>query len=307
MRHAFIRTLVELALDDPSIVLLTGDLGYTVVEPFVEQFPERFFNVGVAEQNMLAVATGLAACGFTPYAYSIATFASMRGYEFFRNGPVLHDLPVRLVGVGGGLDYGHNGSTHYALEDIAIMRVQPGLTVVAPADPAQTQSAVLATAAVPGPVYLRLGKSTRPIPELDGRFTLGRAELLGNGTDVAIVTCGGITAEAVIAAELLADAAVGATVAVVASVAPAPIDDLAELFEQVHMVVTLESHQVTGGLGSLVSEVVAERGIGCRVLRRGMTTLPSGATGGPEYLHDLHRLSGRHVADAVLAALDLKR
>ncbi|MDQ6797961.1 MAG: 1-deoxy-D-xylulose-5-phosphate synthase [Actinomycetota bacterium] len=307
MRHAFIQTLVDLALDDPSIVLLTGDLGYTVVEPFVEQFPERFFNVGVAEQNMLAVATGLASCGLTPYAYSIATFASMRGYEFFRNGPVLHDLPVRLVGVGGGLDYGHNGSTHYALEDIGIMRIQPGLTVVAPADPAQTRSAVLATAAVPGPVYLRLGKGIGTIPELGGRFTLGRAELLGKGDDVAIVTCGGITTEAIVAAELLAESAVDATVAVVASIAPPPVDDLVDLLGRVHMCVTLESHQVTGGLGSLVSEVVAEHGLGCRVLRRGMTSLPSGATGGPEYLHDLHRLSGCHVADVVLAALDLRR
>jgi len=219
---------------------------------------------------------------------------------------VLHNLPVRLVGVGGGLDYGHNGSTHYALEDIGIMRIQPGLTVVAPADPAQARSAVLATAEVPGPVYLRLGKGVRPIPELGGRFRLGRAELLGEGTDVAIITYGGISAEAVAAAELLATSAVGATVAVVASIAPPPVDDLVGLLGRVRMAVTLESHQITGGLGSLVSEVVAENGLDCRVVRRGMTSLPSGGTGGPEYLHDLHGLSHRHVADTVLAALDLK-
>ena len=119
-----------------SIVLLTGDLGFTVVEPFAERFPVRFFNVGVAEQNMLGVATGLAEAGFVPFVYSIATFATLRSYEFVRNGPVLHHLPVRVVGVGGGLEYGMNGVTHYALEDIAIMRTQPGMTVLAPADAA---------------------------------------------------------------------------------------------------------------------------------------------------------------------------
>ncbi len=126
MRATFVRTLMELAEEDERIVLLTGDLGFTVVEPFAERFPGRFFNVGVAEQNMLGVATGLAEAGYVPFAYSIATFATLRSYEFVRNGPVLHRLPVRVVGVGGGLEYGMNGLTHYALEDIALMRAQPG-------------------------------------------------------------------------------------------------------------------------------------------------------------------------------------
>ncbi len=307
MRQAFVEALAELATDDPSIVLLTGDLGYTVVEPFVERFPDRFFNMGVAEQNMLAVATGLAASGCTPYAYSIATFASMRGYEFFRNGPVLHELPVRLVGVGGGLDYGHNGATHYALEDVGIMRLQPGLAVVAPADPAQARSAVLATADLPGPMYLRLGKSVDAVPGLNGRFRLGRVERLGEGRDVAIVTYGGITDEAVAAAELLGKQGVAASVIVTASLAPPPVDDLADLLSEVHMAVTLEAHYAVGGVGSLVSEIVAELGLGCRVLRCGMTSLPAGPTGERQYLLDQHLLSGRHVADTVLAALDLSR
>src|SRR5262245_38555337 len=109
MRRAFVTTLTELAARDPRILLLTGDLGYLALEPFVERFPGRFFNVGVAEQNMIAVATGLAEAGFLPFVYSIAPFAALRPYEFIRNGPVLHQLPVRVVGVGAGFDYGHNG------------------------------------------------------------------------------------------------------------------------------------------------------------------------------------------------------
>src|SRR5215210_8318805 len=175
MRAAFAQTLTELAGQDPRVLLLTGDLGYMALEPFAEAHPERFFNAGVAEQNMVGVATGLAEAGFVPFCYSIATFATLRPYEFIRNGPLLHDLPVRIVGVGGGFDYGPNGVTHYALEDVAVMRVQPDLTVMCPADAEQARAAVLATAELRGPVYLRLGKGGDLVPGLDGRFRLGRA------------------------------------------------------------------------------------------------------------------------------------
>ena len=204
MRATFIRTLVELAEEDERIVLLTGDLGFTVVEPFAERFPDRFFNVGVAEQNMLGVATGLAEAGFVPFAYSIATFATLRSYEFVRNGPVLHHLPVRIVGVGGGLEYGMNGLTHYALEDIAVMRTQPGMTVLAPADFQQARTALTETRAISGPIYFRLGKNeTETVPDLGGRLRLDGVEQIGDGRDVAIVTTGSIAREAAAAVELL--------------------------------------------------------------------------------------------------------
>lgn len=307
MRGAFVQALTALAESDDSVVLLTGDLGYTVLEPFAERFPDRFFNVGVAEQNMVGLATGMAASGFRPYLYSIATFASMRPYEFFRNGPVLHELPVHLVGVGGGLDYGHNGVTHFALEDVGVMRLQPGLAVVAPADASQTARAVATTSGLPGPVYLRLGKGGNPVDGLDGRFRLGRLELLGTGADVAILTYGAITSEALSAAEILMNQGVATTVAVAACLAPAPSDDIAELLGGVRLAVTLEAHYAVGGLGSLVAETAAGRGLSCRVVRCGVTTLPTGATGDPAYLYERHHLTGRHVAGAVMEALDLIR
>src|SRR5262249_54938339 len=148
--------------------LLTADLGYAALEPFGQEFPNRFFNVGVAEQNMLGLATGLAEAGFVPFAYSIATFASMRAYEFLRNGPALHLLPVRLIGMGAGLHYGHTGMSHYALEDVALMRVQPSVTIVAPADADQARAALRATADLPNPVYFRLCKQSSPVPGLEG-------------------------------------------------------------------------------------------------------------------------------------------
>ncbi len=139
------------------------------------------------------MATGLAEAGFTPYVYSISTFASMRPYEFIRNGPVLHGLPVRIVGIGEGVDYGHNGMTHYALEDVALMRAQPGHALVAPADsPGRSPPSLRAVQELPGPAYLRLSKQSVTVPGLDDRFELGRAEQLAEGEDVAIVALGGM-------------------------------------------------------------------------------------------------------------------
>lgn len=305
MRSAFALALLDLAAVDERVALLTGDLGFAVLEPFAERFPDRFWNAGVAEQNMVGMATGLAEAGYTPYVYSIATFASMRGYEFVRNGPILHDLPVRVVGVGGGMDYGHNGVTHYALEDVGIMRVQPGISIVAPADPEQTRAALPAVQALPGPVYLRLGKESAAVPGLDGRFALGRAERIGEGRDVAIVALGGMASTAVETAEWLAAEGVEAFVVVVSSLNPAPVDDLAEILGDVRLAVSAEAHYVNGALGSLVAETIAERGLGCRLVRAGLRAMPVGATGSRPHLYERHGLSPARLADAATSALDL--
>jgi transketolase len=292
MRGTFVRTLVELAEDDPRIVLLTADLGFTVVEPFADRFPGRFFNVGVAEQNMVGIATGLADAGYIPYVYSIATFATLRPYEFIRNGPVHQRLPVRVVGVGGGFDYGTNGPSHHALEDLAVMRVQPGMTVIAPGDFEQARTAVHAAHALPGPVYFRLGKDdSARVAGLDGRFRLGRAEAIGSGGDLLLVTTGSIARNAVAAAGALAARGIDATVLVAASLSPPPTADLAEALERFEAAVTVEAHYVDGGLGSLVCEVAAERGLPCRVVRCGVRELEPGRSGSEAYLNETHGLS----------------
>jgi transketolase len=296
VRSEFVQALVELGESDERVVLLTGDLGYAALEPFVGRFPERFFNVGVAEQNMVGLATGLAEAGFTPFVYSIATFASMRPYEFIRNGPVLHELPVRVVAMGGGLDYGPNGMTHYALEDVALMRVQPDLTVLVPADADQASAAVRATQGMAGPAYLRLEKQGTPIQGLDGRFELGRVELIGNGDDVALVAMGGVARETVDAAALLSERGIEATVAVVSTLNPAPIEDLGRLLSRVPLALSLEAHYLAGGVGSLVCEVVAEQGLDCRVIRCGVGSVPRGQTGSRDSLYKLYGLSAESIA-----------
>ena len=304
MRKAFTRTLVELAEADPRIMLLTGDLGYMALEPFSERFPDRFVNAGVAEQNMVGVATGLAEAGFIPFVYSIVTFASLRPYEFIRNGPVLHQLPVRVVGVGGGFEYGPQGTTHHGLEDLAVMRVQPGMTVIATADHRQHATALRATWNLPGPVYYRIGKDdTTEIPGLDGRFRLGRAELVRPGRDLCLVATGSVAAKAAAAAEMLGARGVDAGCLIVACLQPAPADDIAAALGSVPVALTVEAQYAAGGLGSLVSEVVAERGLRCRVRRCAVRATPNGVSGSQRFMHQAHGLSREALVETALEAL----
>jgi transketolase len=308
VRAAFASTLAELAEGDERILLLTGDLGYKALEPFSERFPRRFFNVGVAEQNMVGLATGLAECGFLPFVYSIATFASLRAYEFIRNGPVAHRLKVRIVGVGGGFDYGSAGPTHHGLEDVGVLRLQPGLTVVAPADSEQTRSILRDTWDRPGPFYYRLSKDDRlSLPELRGRFSLGRAEVLRRGPDILLLVAGSLASEALAASDALKRVGIDATLAVVSTLNPAPVDDLRGRLEGFDDVVTIEDHYAAGGLGSIVAEVIAESGARCRLLRLGVKEGPDGLSGSLPYLLKRHGLSRESIVAAAEAAVEARK
>ena len=185
MRTAFFKTLVEIAETDLRINLVVGDLGFGVVEPFVQRFPDRFLNVGVAEQNMSGVAAGMALCGKTVFTYSIANFPTLRCLEQIRNDICYHRANVKIVAVGGGLMYGALGMTHHATEDLAIMRALPEMTVVAPGDPLEAAHATRALAATPGPGYLRLGRAGEPaVHQGPIDFRIGRAIMLRDGSDL---------------------------------------------------------------------------------------------------------------------------
>jgi len=298
MRKQFVSTLVDIADADERIVLLTADLGFMVLEPFAERHPDRFFNVGVAEANMISLAAGMASEGFIPFCYSIATFASMRGYEQFRNGAVLHQLPVRIVGIGGGFAYGSAGSTHHALEDIALMRVQPGVGIVAPADDAQVDRALRDHYARPEPMYLRLAKETQSHPELSGRFRWGRLEVVGDG-DIAIVAVGSMAGVALEARRRLLTEGIPTTVAVVASIAPPPTDDLVALLTSRTACITIEDHRPTGGVGSMVAETIADHALSVWLIRRGVSDPPGATTGSEDFLRRRNGLDVEGVMTAV--------
>jgi transketolase len=299
------RTLVDLAATEPRIVFLTGDLGYGVVEPFFDRFPDRAINVGVAEQNMVAMATGLAEAGLIPYVYSIATFASLRPFEFIRNGPVLHRLPVRILGVGGGMEYANNGPTHHALEDVGTLRTLPGLSIVCPNDSRQARAAVEATMHDTGPIYFRLSKQDAPpvrglAPGWDGTGVHRTAD--GDGS-VVVMALGAAARDLADIGEVLAREGVAATTVAVSVMAPAPVDALRRLVAAHDLVVTIESHHLAGGLGSLVCEVVGDHGLATPVLRCAVEAAPVGQVGSPAHLDRWAGIDAASVAGRTLAAL----
>ncbi len=255
MRNAFIRGLTALAESDDRVVFLTGDLGYKLFDDFAERFPGRFLNAGVAEQNMVGVAAGLALEGFRPFVYSIATFATLRCLEQIRDDVCYNGLAVTVVGVGGGFSYGANGPTHHATEDLAVMRALPNMTVVAPGDPVEAELAVAALPAAPS--YLRLGRAGDPVVhQLPPEFNIGRAITVREGDDCALLSTGGMLPTAVKAAELLAGRGIAARVVSMHTVKPLDEDAL-EKASRTRLTVTLEEHSRVGGFGSAVGEWMA--------------------------------------------------
>ena len=221
MRHTFADALCTLAERDDRVFLLTADLGYSVLELFRDAFPDRFLNVGVAEQNMLGVATGLALEGYTPFVYSIASFVTTRCLEQIRLGPVLHRLPIRIVGTGAGFAYGAAGPTHYVHEDVAILRAQPGVEILQPLTTSQMRAAVSKTPSYNGPVYLRIGHDRLELPEANEDITSWQDVLtFGRGGRYGIYTWGSITEEATRASACLDGQAT--TVAIQRLSAPCP-------------------------------------------------------------------------------------
>jgi transketolase len=304
VRRAFIRTLVDLATQDERILLMTGDLGYMAIEPFAERFPRRFFNVGVAEQNLVGLATGLSESGYIPFVYSITTFVAMRAYEFIRNGPLAHGLPVRIIGIGGGFEYGHAGVTHFGIDDIGVMRVQPALRVIAPADHEQAASALRATWQLDGPIYYRLGKDDQnTVPGLNGRFEVGRAQRVKEGKQLLVLATGAIARQADEAVSILASRGIAAGFIIVDTVNPPPVEQLRQALADVPIAMTVEAHYRVGGLGSLVSEIVAEHRLPCRVVRCGVTEMPVGRIGSEAYMAARYGLSPAGLVDSALGAL----
>lgn len=284
MRNAAIAELTELARDDRRIVLLTADLGFGVLDDFARELPDQFVNVGVTEQAMIGVATGMAEAGLLPYCYTIATFAFLRPFEFIRNGPVAHHLPVRIIGVGAGTDYSHDGLTHYALEDLALARSQPGLTVYSPVTDDDTRVLVREGHGQPGVAYFRLSRRGSTTPSKDVRVETPQ------DADVLVLALGVAQERAYRIAETVSELGHSTRVLSVLRFDDRTGDDLARHLTRARVCVTVEDHYDKGGLGSAVAEVVATRGIGVPLLMDAVTSLPVGALGSAGYLEaKLHR------------------
>ena len=305
MRDAFVRALMREAAADPRLTLITGDLGFGVLKPFWETYPDQFVNAGIAEQGMTGLAAGLARTGRTVLTYSIGNFPTLRCIEQIRNDCAYHDANVKIVCVGGGFVYGSLGMSHHATEDMAVLRALPGVTVFTPGDPAEVEAVVPVMLRTPGTCYLRLGRGGEPMlhdgPVTD--WTLPRALTLRQGTDVALLSAGGILTQTVSAARLLQEQGVSAEVVSFPCLKPIDRKKLMELAGRFRHLVTVEEHNIVGGFGSAVCEVIAETGMPCRVHRIGMEDVYSCIVGTQQYLRSQYRMDDRAICERTLGWL----
>jgi transketolase len=302
-RVAFAQVLHELAAQDERVVVVCNDsVGSSNLVAFARDYPDRLFNVGIAEQDMVGVGAGLANGGYIPFVCAAAPFLTGRALEQIKADVAYSGAAVKLCGMSPGLAYGPLGPTHHSIEDLAWLRVLPGLPVIVPADPAQTSAAVRWAAGTPGPVFLRISRS--PVPDLPvpiGGRVPGKAALLRDGTDVTVIGNGTMTSRCMDAAGLLEHRGISARVLDMAWVSPIDEDAVIAAASGAGGIVTVEEHSVRGGLGSAVAEVTATRApVRMRILGIPGRFAPTGST---EWLFEHFGLTGPGIAEAVISLL----
>lgn len=307
-RGAFGVAMLDAASGAENVMVLTADLSITSgLERFRVEYPERFLNVGIAEQNMIGIAAGLAKEGFNTFATTFSNFAAMRSYEQIRLHLGYMGLNVKVIGLAGGMAMGQFGNTHYGIEDIALMRAVPGLTVIAPADGAEIVKTVYALMQHEGPVFVRLtGAMNNPVVyTVDYDFTIGKAVRLREGTDVAIIACGTMVYESLVAAKKLDTLGVSASVTNMHTVKPLDSYAIDCVCSDAALLVTIEEHGVIGGLGGAVAEYMAKRGGAPRQLFIGLPD-KFGKNGDYKYLLQKYGLTGELIAVNIITALSAR-
>lgn len=302
MRDTFVKTLIDIAKEDKNVHLITGDLGFGVLKPFWEQLPDQFTNAGIAEQNMTSFAAGMALEGKTVFTYSIGNFPSLRAIEQIRNDCAYHNANVKIVCVGGGFVYGSLGMSHHATEDLAIMRALPEVTVLAPGDLVEAEYATRAIYEHQGTCYLRLGRGgEKRIHDKIDDFQIGKAIKINDGEHIAILSTGAIFDEAMEASEILNENGIKPALYTFPTVKPIDRKTIEECAKYYDLIVTVEEHNIIGGFGSAVSEVLAELANSkARILKIGLNDKYSSIVGSQKYLRDMYGMSARKIVDRLM-------
>lgn len=305
-RDAYGEALAELGAVNENIVVLEADLSKsTKTSDFKKVYPERFFNMGIAEQNMIGTAAGFAAAGKTPFASTFAVFAAGRAYDQIRNSIAYPNLNVKIAATHAGLTVGEDGGSHQMLEDIALMRALPNMTVIVPADGIETKQVIKAAAELEGPVYIRLGRPKVPVLFGDDyKFEIGKGVVLKEGTDVTLIGTGIMVSKAMEAAELLASEGISAAVVNISTIKPLDAELIIAQAQKTGAVVTCEEHTICGGLGSAVAEVLVEN---CPVpMARVGVEDKFGESGLPDELLEKYGLSASNIAAKAKAVITKK-
>ena len=301
MRDTFVKTLVKLAKENKNIELVTGDLGFGVLKPFWEECPDQFTNAGIAEQNMTAVAAGMALEGKIVFTYSIGNFPTLRCLEQIRNDCAYHKANVKVVCVGGGFVYGSLGLSHHATEDIAILRALPDVAVICPADLVEAEEAVKAIVDYPGTVYLRLGRGgEKRIHESIPDFKIGKAIKVQDGSKVAIFSTGAIFEEVTGANDILKQNGIIPAIYTFPSVKPIDSDVIKHCAQEFDYIVTCEEHNITGGFGSAVAEVLSGLAPKAKLVKIGLNDTYSTKVGSQKYLRAQYGISDKDIAKTII-------
>jgi len=295
-RDLYGKALIELGKKDPDVVVLDADLsGSTRTALFGKEFPDRFFNFGVAEQNMMASAAGLAQCGKIVFASTFAMFATARAVDQVRNTICYNNLNVKIVASHGGLTVGEDGSSHQALEDINFFRAIPNIKIVVPVDAPEAKEAIFTAYKTPGPFYIRLGRAKVETLKKKKKFCLGKGYTLREGKDIAIVACGIMVKKSLCAADILKKQGISATVVNMHTIKPFDEKLILDIAKQHKKIIVCEEHQVTGGLYSTVAEILINK-FPIRVERVGISNI-FGQSGSPEELLKHYGLTADNIAE----------
>lgn len=283
MRKTFINTLIDLARKDKDIVLITPDMGFSVLEPFFDEFPERAINCGIAEQNAVSIASGLALMGKKPYVYTIIPFLTGRAYEQVRLEVAYMNTNVKLIGIGAGFTYGAAGATHHAIEDISLMRSLPNMTVCCPGDNNEAEQIIRETVNNDKPMYIRIGRHNRGIFNNE-KLVIGKASVIKQGEDIAIISTSNMLPDAANYCRQLKAQGRKPYLISMHTVKPLDKEIILELVDKGVEIQTMEEHSIIGGLGSAVAEVIAESGNGVKFKRIGVPDEFSHYIGSQKYI-----------------------
>lgn len=301
MRNHLINKITELAGQNENMMLITADLGFSVIEKFKERFPNRYINVGIAEQNMAAIAAGLALEGNTVFIYSIGNFPTLRCIEQIRNDICYHNANVKILAVGSGFAYGTLGMTHHATEDLAIMRALPNMKVFTPCDSISAEAIAQAICKINGPCYVRLERGGEPeIFSKDEKFKIGKLKEIRKGYDIAVITIGTVINEAIKAADILREKNNYISVYSVYSLKPIDKEQILEIAKEYKYIITVEEHQITGGLGSTIAEIIAENNMNTKIIRLGLNDEFTSVVGNQEYLREIYKIDYKNILNKII-------
>ena len=277
MRTAYLDTLYDLAMKDKRVYALISDNGAIVYDKYRKDLAAQYLNLGISEANMLGMAAGMASCGKIPFAYTIGAFLAYRAYEFIRNDICLQKQNVKIVGTGAGEVYSALGPTHHSTEDLGGLRALPGLVILCPASPLEVRKATIAAYEYKGPVYLRLGTNKEPeIYSEDYCFTIGKGVTVRKGNDITLIGTGSIMKDILEVEERLQKEGIQARVINLHTIKPIDKEIILRALEETNRIVVIEDHNVIGGVGSAVAEVIAESGLGGCFKRLGLHDFSSG-------------------------------